>query len=56
MGGVGGIYLITLARLGIQKFKIADFDHFELQNFNRQYGANTTSIGAFKDRCNRLTV
>lgn len=48
MGGVGGVYLITLARLGVQHFHIADFDHFELQNFNRQYGANITSIGKSK--------
>lgn len=45
MGGVGGDYLITLCRAGIEGFKISDFDEFELANFNRQYGATTDSIG-----------
>ena len=36
-GGVGGIHLVTLARLGIGAFNIADPDCFELANFNRQY-------------------
>ncbi len=39
MGGVGGSHLLTLARLGIGNFNIADFDRFEIQNFNRQAGA-----------------
>jgi hypothetical protein len=44
MGGVGGGFLITLARLGIGAFHIADFDHFSLANFNRQMGANIETI------------
>lgn len=48
MGGVGGSHLITLIRLGISKFHIADFDHFELSNFNRQYGADTATLGLKK--------
>src|SRR4051812_19668227 len=28
LGGVGGIYLLTLARLGIGAFSVADFDRF----------------------------
>jgi molybdopterin/thiamine biosynthesis adenylyltransferase len=44
MGGVGGIHLITLARLGIGAFHIADFDSFSLANFNRQIGANVATI------------
>ena len=44
MGGVGGIHLLTLARLGIEKFTIADFDVFELANFNRQIGAGVASL------------
>ncbi len=48
MGGVGGDYLITLCRAGIGNFKIADFDHFEIVNFNRQYGATIDSVGAPK--------
>jgi len=48
MGGVGGIHLITLARLGIGAFHIADPDDFELVNFNRQYGATLRSLGRGK--------
>jgi sulfur-carrier protein adenylyltransferase/sulfurtransferase len=44
MGGVGGAHLITLARLGIGAFTIADFDHFAIANFNRQMGANVNTI------------
>jgi len=45
MGGVGGIYLLTLARLGIGSFTIADFDVFEFANFNRQVGAMVDTVG-----------
>src|SRR5262245_41961302 len=48
MGGVGGIHLVTLARLGIGRFTIADPDIFEVANFNRQYGANVETVGRLK--------
>jgi len=48
MGGVGGIHLITLARLGIGRFTIADPDQFEVANFNRQFGATTRGLGCRK--------
>lgn len=44
MGGVGGFHLLTLARLGVEKFYIADLDIFELANFNRQAGAGMASL------------
>jgi molybdopterin/thiamine biosynthesis adenylyltransferase len=44
MGGVGGFHVTTLARLGVGAFHIADFDHFELVNFNRQAGANMSTL------------
>lgn len=44
LGGVGGVYLLTLARLGVGAFSIADFDRFSLANFNRQAGATLSSI------------
>ncbi len=44
LGGVGGIHLLTLARLGIGAFNIADLDTFDLVNFNRQAGATMTSL------------
>ncbi len=48
LGGVGGVHLLTLARLGIGAFNIADFDTFELQNFNRQAGAMMSTVGLAK--------
>jgi len=50
MGGVGGIHLITLARLGVGKFNIADFDTFDHVNFNRQAGASMRTLGQEKVR------
>lgn len=44
LGGVGGSHLLTLARLGIGAFHIADFDRFALANFNRQAGATVASV------------
>lgn len=44
MGGVGGSHLLTLTRLGIGAFNIADFDQFELANFNRQAGAACSTL------------
>lgn len=45
LGGVGGIHLLTLARLGVGSFSIADLDVFEVENFNRQVGASMSSVG-----------
>lgn len=45
LGGVGGSHLLTLARLGVGSFVLADFDSFELANFNRQAGAFASTIG-----------
>ena len=45
MGGVGGVHLLTLVRLGIGAFHIADFDTFDVANFNRQVGASMSSVG-----------
>src|ERR1700722_9372411 len=48
VGGVGGVHLLTLARLGIGAFTIADFDQFEFANFNRQAGALLPTVGRDK--------
>lgn len=45
MGGVGGVHLLTLARLGVGKFNISDFDTFDQVNFNRQAGATMQTLG-----------
>lgn len=44
MGGVGGSHLLTHTRLGVGKFNIADFDEFEIHNFNRQAGASLSHL------------
>tara|TARA_B100001248_G_scaffold262672_1_gene260733 strand:+ start:2936 stop:3880 length:945 start_codon:yes stop_codon:yes gene_type:complete len=48
LGGVGGHHLHSLLRLGFQKFHIADMDTFDLANFNRQMGAQVSTIGKEK--------
>jgi molybdopterin/thiamine biosynthesis adenylyltransferase len=51
LGGVGGIDLVALARLGIGRFTIADPDRFDISNTNRQYGAMRSTQG-----CNKADV
>lgn len=48
MGGVGGVHLLTLTRMGIGAFTISDPDSFELVNFNRQAGAMMSTLGQVK--------
>jgi molybdopterin/thiamine biosynthesis adenylyltransferase len=56
-GGVGGIHLLTLARLGVGNFHISDFDDFEVHNFNRQSGAFMSTLGEQKvDVMERMTL
>lgn len=50
LGGAGGVHLLTLARLGVGKFHVADLDQFDLVNFNRQAGASMRSLGEAKAR------
>jgi molybdopterin/thiamine biosynthesis adenylyltransferase len=45
LGGVGGAHLLTLCRLGISRFNIADFDEFGVHNMNRQVGAFMSTVG-----------
>lgn len=47
-GGVGGIHVLTLARLGIGRFTIADPDTFERVNISRQFGALQSTLGLNK--------
>lgn len=48
LGGVGGGHLLTLARLGISRFTISDFDEFDVHNINRQAGAFMSTMGQSK--------
>jgi len=45
LGGVGGAHLLTLTRLGVGRFNLAEFDTFDLANFNRQTGAAVSTVG-----------
>ena len=47
-GGVGGLHILTLARLGIGSFNIADPDTFEEVNISRQFGASISTFGKNK--------
>ena len=48
MGGIGSNVAIILARMGVGKFRIADFDRFEPSNINRQYGAFVDTVDRLK--------
>ena len=48
LGGVGGFHLLTLVRLGVGAFTLAEFDTFDLTNFNRQAGAGLSTVGRRK--------
>lgn len=48
MGGVGGVHLLTLTRLGVGAFHISDMDTYEVANFNRQVGASLSTVGRHK--------
>lgn len=45
VGGVGGTYATSLARLGIGNFTIADLDTFEIANINRQEASGVDTFG-----------
>lgn len=47
-GGDGGMLAIQLARLGVQAFKLADPDPFEIENINRQAVCTDKTIGKNK--------
>ena len=48
LGGMGGIDFLTLVRMGVGRFHIADFDTFSVANSNRQVGANSGTVGQSK--------
>lgn len=50
-GGVGGMALISLARMGVGHIKVVDMDLFEHSNLNRQMLSSTSKIGKFKAEC-----
>jgi len=55
-GAVGSFYANTFARLGFSKFVIADFDTYDLVNFNRQLGATMSTLGQPKSEVIRRMI
>lgn len=51
VGGVGAVATEMLARIGIERFKIADPDVFEAVNLNRQLFATYETLGKNKAHC-----
>ncbi|MBT1077140.1 ThiF family adenylyltransferase [Geobacter grbiciae] len=47
-GGVGGLHILTLARLGIGSFTISDQDSFDVVNISRQFGAFHSTLNRNK--------
>ena len=48
LGGVGGAHALTLARLGVGGFRLADLDRFDVVNLNRQSGAFLSTLNVEK--------
>ncbi|MFD1036708.1 HesA/MoeB/ThiF family protein [Sphingomonas hankookensis] len=48
VGGMGGAAFMALVRAGIGRFVIADIDHFEVSNLNRQLFATLDTVGQEK--------
>lgn len=48
VGGDGALLAINLARMGVQEFRLADPDPFEIENTNRQAGCEAETIGLNK--------
>ena len=48
VGGMGGAAVECLARAGVENFIIAEIDHFEISNINRQIFASTDVVGKHK--------
>jgi sulfur carrier protein ThiS adenylyltransferase len=57
-GGLGSNCAVALARVGVGKLIIADFDKVELSNLNRQYffrnQVGLTKVDALKDNISRI--
>lgn len=56
VGGMGGACLASLARAGVGRLAIADIDHFEVSNLNRQVFSNLATIGHEKAAASAAAV
>ena len=48
MGGVGGLLVERLIRMGVGNIKITDLGTFDTSNLNRQYGSSMLTMGRYK--------
>ncbi len=58
-GGVGGAVALTMARLGVEHFTVADPGRFDEPDVNRQWAADTSTLGlnkaaVYADRLRRI--
>lgn len=56
VGGMGGAAVACLARAGVENFIIADIDHFELSNMNRQIFSSMDVLGKDKAEVTKKTL
>lgn len=56
LGGAGGLTAVTLARLGVGSFKLADPELFDLTDINRQTGASWNTAGLRKTEVIRRMI
>lgn len=47
-GGMGGLSVVQLVRLGVGRVKIADFDNFQVHNLSRQCRSTVKNVGKNK--------
>ncbi|WP_306028495.1 ThiF family adenylyltransferase [Stappia sp. MMSF_3263] len=47
-GGIGSYLAVQLARMGVRHLKLADPDHFDASNINRQLGSGKNTVGRNK--------
>jgi len=47
-GGIGGMVIELLARMGVMRFRLLDMDRFDISNINRQVHATTKTLGVWK--------
>ena len=55
-GGVGGVTLISLARMGFGNIQVIDMDEFDYSNINRQMLSSISRVGKSKAECARETI
>lgn len=55
-GGVGGITLISLARIGFGNIQVVDMDEFDYSNINRQMLSSLSRVGRSKAQCAQETI